>query len=223
MIGSREVVGICFHGVGTPGSGLESGAAEYFVGQDLFLAVLDAVTTRPEVQITFDDGYISDVEIALPALLERGLSAQFFPLAGRLGAPGHLDATDVRTLAAAGMTIGSHGMRHRSWRGLDAESAREELATARSVLAEAAQSPVTSAACPFGAYDRQVLHALRAHGYAQIFTSDRRRARSDHWLQPRYSILRDDAIGSVREHILPPPRLRQQVRSAVAGQLKAWR
>ena len=38
---SDEVVGICFHGIGVPGPGLEPEADEYFVSRDLFLAVLD--------------------------------------------------------------------------------------------------------------------------------------------------------------------------------------
>ena len=62
------------------------------------------------------------------------------------------------------------------------------------MIAEAAGEPVTSAACPFGAYDRQVLAALRRHGYSQVFTSDRRRARLGDWLQPRYSIRRNDTV-----------------------------
>jgi len=35
------------------------------------------------VQLSFDDGNRSDVGIALPALLERELSATFFVVAGR--------------------------------------------------------------------------------------------------------------------------------------------
>ena len=120
--GPDEIVGICFHGIGAPSAGLEPAAHEYFVSADLFLAVLDEAAGTPGVQLTFDDGYASDVEVALPALAERGLTATFFPLAGMLGRPGYLDAGGVRELSAAGMTVGSHGMRHRSWRGLDAES-----------------------------------------------------------------------------------------------------
>jgi peptidoglycan/xylan/chitin deacetylase (PgdA/CDA1 family) len=218
-----EVVGVCFHGVGTPGAGLEPDAAQYFVGRDLFLALLDGVMDYPDVDVTFDDGYASDVEIALPALLERGMSARFFPLAGRLGAPGHVDESGVQALAAAGMTIGSHGMNHRSWRGLDAESAREELDTARSVLAAATSAPVTSVACPFGAYDRGALQSLRRRGYTQVFTSDRRRARAGDWLQPRYSVLASDTMTSVRDNILAPPGLRQRMRGTAVARLKAWR
>ena len=217
------VVGICFHGIGAPRPGLEPEADEYFVGRDLFLAVLDDLARHPAVDLTFDDGFASDAGIALPALRERGLSASFFPLAGRLGSPGCLDAAGVRALADAGMTVGSHGMAHRSWRGLDAQSAEEELTVARSMIAEAAGQPVTSAACPFGAYDRRVLAALRRHGYSRVYTSDRRRAHRGDWLQPRYSIRHDDTVDTIRENILAPRPLRERLRGEVASRAKAWR
>jgi peptidoglycan/xylan/chitin deacetylase (PgdA/CDA1 family) len=220
---TAEVIGICFHGVGVPGPGVEPDAAQYFVSRDLFLAMLDAVAGCASVDLTFDDGYASDVDVVLPALLERGMSARFFPIAGRLGSRGHLGADGVRELARAGMAVGSHGMRHRSWRGLDAASAREELAAARELIAAAAGQPVASAACPFGAYDRRVLRMLRRHGYAQVFTSDRRRARAGDWLQPRYSIQRGDTVRTVRQEILAPLPLTTRMRCAAAGRVKALR
>jgi len=218
------VVNVCFHGIGTPRGDLESEAAEYFVSSAVFLSVLDEMTEHSGVsQLSFDDGFVSDVEIVLPALRERGLLAAFFPLAGSLGRPGHVDAADLRTLADAGMTIGSHGMRHRSWRGLDAKSAAEEFSAARSVIAEAAGVGVQAAACPFGAYDRRTLSALRRYGYAQVFTSDRRRARPGSWLQPRYSVLRDDTVRTVRDNILAPRPLQERLRRTAATRVKAWR
>jgi peptidoglycan/xylan/chitin deacetylase (PgdA/CDA1 family) len=220
---STEVTGVCFHGVGQPGPGTDPEAAEYFVSRDLFLAVLDELMQHPETDLTFDDGYASDVDVVLPALAERDLSARFFPLAGRLGSPGHVDATGVRALAEAGMTIGSHGMRHRSWRGLDARAEEEELAVARSLIAEAAGAPVTCVACPFGAYDRRVLAALRGHGYTQVFTSDRCRARAGNWLQPRYSVRGHDTVSTVRDDILARRPLREKLRAGAACRVKAWR
>jgi peptidoglycan/xylan/chitin deacetylase (PgdA/CDA1 family) len=217
------ITSICFHGIGEPLPGLERGDEEYFVGTDLFLAVADEAAARAGISLTFDDGYASDLEVALPALRERGLTATFFPLAGKLGQPGYVDAAGVRALSAAGMRVGSHGMRHRSWRDLDAQTEREELAVARSVIGSAAQAPVRAAACPFGSYDRRVLDALRRYGYEQVFTSDRRRARAGAWLQPRYSILRADTLSSIRENILAPRPLAERVRCAAAARVKAWR
>ena len=220
---SAEVIGVCFHGIGAPGPGIEPEAEPYFVSRDLFLALLDEVMEHPAVDLTFDDGYATDLEVALPALSERGLKARFFPLAGRLGSSGYVNAIGVRQLADAGMTVGSHGMHHRSWRGLDEASSKEELATARSLIAEAASQPVTSVACPFGSYDRSVLAALRGHGYTQVFTSDRRGAHAGDWLQPRYSIRRDDTLRSFREDVLAPRPLHERMRTRAAGRVKALR
>ncbi len=218
-----EVTGLCFHGIGTPGAAVEDDAAGYFISRDLFLRLLDVAAERPDIDLTFDDGYASDVEVALPALGERKLTARFFPLAGRLGRPGYVSADDVRALAAAGMPVGSHGMRHRSWRGLDAPARAEEFVRARTVLAEAADAAVTTAACPFGEYDRQVLGSLRRLGYDRVFTSDRRRASAGGWLQPRYSVRASDTLDGVREGTLAPPALRRRIRDTAAGRAKAWR
>jgi peptidoglycan/xylan/chitin deacetylase (PgdA/CDA1 family) len=221
--GDADIVHVLFHGIGTPGPGVSTEDQGYFVGKSLFLAVLDEMAGRPQVRLSFDDGYASDVEIALPAVIERGLHARFFPLAGQLGRPGYLSEAGVRELASAGMRVGSHGMRHRSWRGMDPRARQEELIEARRVLEEAAGSEIDTAACPFGAYDRTVLVALREQAYTTIFTSDRRRARAGAWLQPRYSVQRADTIQTVRDDILARPRLTTRARGALAARIKAWR
>jgi peptidoglycan/xylan/chitin deacetylase (PgdA/CDA1 family) len=223
-VGDRaEVIGLCFHGIGVPGRFLEAEATDYFISRDLFLALLDHVMNNAAVDLTFDDGYASDLEIALPAVAERGLSATFFPLAGRLDSPGHVGIDGVRELASAGMHVGSHGMRHRSWRGLDAASAEEELVVAREMIAEAAGRPVRTVAIPFGDYDRRALTALRQAEYAQVYTSDRRRARAGHWLQPRYSVRSDDTVCIVQEDILAPRPRGERMRAGAAYRLKALR
>jgi peptidoglycan/xylan/chitin deacetylase (PgdA/CDA1 family) len=217
------VIGLCFHGVGAPGREIDPDAVNYFIPRDLFLGILDDVAGRPDIDLTFDDGYASDIEIALPALLARGLTATFFPLAGRLGRPGYADGEGVRALAAAGMSVGSHGMGHRSWRRLDDAALHQELTVARDLIAEASRAPVTTAACPFGEYDRRVLKSLRGRGYRRVFTSDRRRARAGGWLQPRYSVRAGDTAASVRRDILAPPPLSARLRGAAAHRVKAWR
>ncbi|MGF1648019.1 MAG: polysaccharide deacetylase family protein, partial [Kineosporiaceae bacterium] len=116
------MINVCFHGVGEPARELEPGEDRYWVTVDTFRSVLDEIATWPAVRISFDDGNASDVEHGLPALRERGLPATFFVLARRLGLPGSLTGDDLRSLRDAGMTIGSHGMDHRPWRGLPPEA-----------------------------------------------------------------------------------------------------
>ncbi len=219
----NTTVNVCFHGVGEPGRAMEPGEDRYWVPVDDFHRILDEVATWPAVRLSFDDGNASDVEIGLPALVERGLRADFFVLAGRLGQPGSVDEDGVRRLRAAGMTIGTHGMSHRTWRGMDQATGERELVLARQRLAEIAGTPVEAAACPMGQDDRGVLGALRRHGYRRVYTSDRRTARPDAWLQPRFSVRRGDTPGGLRAEALSAPPLIRRARNASAGLVKRWR
>ena len=219
-----DVLNVSFHGIGAPGRELEPGEDAYWVDTERFLRILDELATWPSVRLSFDDGNASDLRIAAPALAERGLAAQFFPLAGRLGVPGSLDSDDVRELASRGMTIGSHGMGHRSWRGMDPETQRSELIEARQRLAEAAGVAITEAACPLGRYDRRLLSDLRKLGYQRVYTSDRRVDSKDGWLQPRFSVYCHDTPGSLRAAALGKASSKvSRLRLAAIGLVKRLR
>jgi peptidoglycan/xylan/chitin deacetylase (PgdA/CDA1 family) len=217
------IVNICFHGIGTPARQMEPGEDRYWISHDLFREVLDEVAGRPEVRLSFDDGNASDIELGLPGLEERGLRATFFVLAARFGGGGSLSEDDVRALRDRGMAIGSHGMHHVPWRGLDERAAREEMVEARDRIADVVGRPVDRAALPLGRYDRRALGRLRAAGYREVSTSDRRRARDGAWLQPRYSVTREDTIASLRTHVLVPPPLTERLSREVVGLVKRWR
>jgi peptidoglycan/xylan/chitin deacetylase (PgdA/CDA1 family) len=197
-----EVLNICFHGIGPPRRELDPGEDLYWVDADRYLRILDEIATWPAVRISFDDGNASDTEIGLPALVERGLSARFFLLAGRLGLPGSIAADDIRELVSHGMTIGTHGMTHRSWRKMDPPTRETELIDARRRLEEFVGSAVTEAACPRGRYDRMLLSDLRRLGYRRVYTSDRRPAPREGWLQSRFSVQSQDSPESLRATIL---------------------
>jgi peptidoglycan/xylan/chitin deacetylase (PgdA/CDA1 family) len=215
---------ISFHGIGTPkGPEREPDEHRYWVGESAFLRVLDVCTEQPNIRISFDDGNASDAAIALPALQERGLTADFFPIADRLGTPGNLDPDALQALAAAGMTIGTHGAAHRPWTNALATHQELELQDARARIAEATGQPVETAACPFGAYNRKVLQALRKAGYRTVFTSDARPAHTGNWLQPRYSVEADDTPDSVRARMLTPRSTKERAVDRAVLLVKAWR
>ena len=195
----RARINICFHGIGEPERDLDDGEEQYWITEDTFARVLDLVADRADVSLSFDDGNHSDAGIGLPALKARGLTAAFFPLAGRLDTSGSLSSADLRELVSEGMPVGSHGWRHQPWRGLPADDVRLEFDEARRRIGEVTERPVTDAACPFGEYDRQALSELRRHGFARVFTSDRARADEHAWLQARYSLTSADSVSSVEQ------------------------
>ena len=195
---TKRMVNICFHGVGEPGRELEPGEHNYWISPEFFERVLDTIQGRPDVRLSFDDGNASDVEIALPELRRRNLTASFFPIASRIGKAGSVDQSGLRALAAGGMTIGTHGMWHKPWRGMTTAQLDEELVAARRMIAEHSGVAVDTAACPLGSYDRRVLGRLRRLGYASVFTSDRSRSSPSGWLQARFSIRNSDDLDDVR-------------------------
>ncbi|MGE3622014.1 MAG: polysaccharide deacetylase family protein [Acidimicrobiia bacterium] len=209
---------LTFHGVGRPGRPLEAGEAAVWVDADRFAALLDEVAEHhPEAVVTFDDGNASDHDVALPALRERGLTATFFVLAGRLDTAGSLSSDQVRALVAEGMVVGSHGLSHRDWRTLDDAGLDEELVRARDVLEDVLGRPVRQAACPFGSYDRRVLARLRGAGYERVFTSDGGHAPDGRWLTPRATVHAGDDVAWLRAALAPPGAL-----ATVRAGAKRW-
>ncbi|MFG2036662.1 polysaccharide deacetylase family protein [Dactylosporangium sp. NPDC048998] len=186
-----SVVNITVHGIGPTSRTLDPGEENTWVSVGQFERALDAAVGRDDVRITFDDGNASDLEIGLPRLVERGLKAHFFVLAGEFGKPGRLDVDGVRELLRAGMSVGSHGWAHRDWRKLTDAEAEREIGEANRVIGEITGEPVKEVAIPFGSYDRVVLTRLRRAGMRLVYTSDGGRARTGQWLQARNSLRHD--------------------------------
>jgi peptidoglycan/xylan/chitin deacetylase (PgdA/CDA1 family) len=218
-----SVVNVTFHGIGPVQRDLDPGEGATWVSVEQFEQLLDAVAGRPEVRISFDDGNASDLEIALPRLLERGLTAEFFLLAGRLGEPGRIDTAGVRELAGAGMAIGSHGWAHRDWRRIDDRAAEQEIHDAPRVLTALAGRPVSSVAVPFGSYDRHVLHRLRDAKVSRVYTSDGGRTRRGSWIQARNSAHHDLDAHWVRRVVDEAPSLKARARGLAARTVKRFR
>lgn len=195
-----------FHGVGTPRATLPPDEAPYWCEPELYFRLLDAIValqaeTGAPVEITFDDGNRSDLDIAAPALVERGLSATFFVCAGRLNDPYYLDPAALRTLTDMGMGIGSHGHSHTDLRKTDEATLRLETSESRQAIADAVRGDVDGFAIPFGSYDRRVLGALT--GYKRIYTSDEIRAdRSELRIVPRIAYVSGWRPETVRERAL---------------------
>lgn len=189
---ARELI-LTFHGLGPAPAEATDAERKVWVPVEWFQEIAAALPPVGVV-LAFDDGNASDAEQALPVLRRLGRSARFFVLAGRIDAPGHLSAREIARLHAAGMTIGSHGLRHRDWRASSDGELQAELAGSRRVLEDLLGVPVREAACPFGSYDRRVLRALRATGYRRVYNSDGGSASVRSWLTPRCTVHRGEPL-----------------------------
>ncbi|QOD92034.1 polysaccharide deacetylase family protein [Lysobacter sp. CW239] len=137
-----------------------------------------------QVVITFDDGDISNLTVALPLLRERGLTAEFFISSDFLGQPGMLAPADVGTLSAAGMGVGSHGRSHAFLADLDEADLIAELLESRRRLQVLSRQGVVALALPGGRGGARERWLALALGYRHLLGSTpgpNRRAANGNW------------------------------------------
>lgn len=219
-----------FHGLGVPGSYVPEEEKPYWLPLRHFETVLEFVqTARRRVHITFDDGNLSDLKLALPALHRAGLSATFFILSQRIGAPHYLGREDIRALRAAGMRIGSHGDSHVRWTSLSDEVLANQVANSIATLSKIIEEPVRAVAIPFGAYNGRVLAVLWRMGVERVYTSDGGSAASFSWVIPRASIRVDQPLSHIYQLVSQPQPLvdtfdflRSCGRRIIAERLGRW-
>jgi peptidoglycan/xylan/chitin deacetylase (PgdA/CDA1 family) len=186
MSTAQHCLNLNFHGIGRPiGRDFAEGEREVWVSPETFTATLDACVGRSDVNLSFDDGNWTDLELALPALQQRGLRATFFIVPSWLGEPGFMSKQDLKELAAAGMPIGNHGLQHHDWTTLEPDKLEHEIGQGRRLLEELTGTEIHTLAIPFGAYNDVVLDSLRRQAYEHVYTSDGGTAAPDAWLQPR--------------------------------------
>jgi peptidoglycan/xylan/chitin deacetylase (PgdA/CDA1 family) len=125
---------------------------------------------RPE--ITFDDGHVSNYELAAPILESRGLRAMFFITVGWTGnKSGYMNWDELRALHDAGQVIGAHGWTHTLLTHCNDRELDKELREARLTLEDKLGAAVTTMSLPGGRYNRRVLKACEDAGYEHVYTS----------------------------------------------------
>ena len=161
----------------------ELGVATLTVSQ-LAAALRDRTLPDRAVAITFDDGCASAVRAAAPALVERGMTATFFCVAGHLGgwndwptqpsgAP-RLElatAAELGDIARLGFEIGAHGLEHAPLGGAGPELSRRELQDAKTALEAIAGTSIRSIAYPYGILPSQAAASLVAQLYDAACTT----------------------------------------------------
>ena len=138
-----------------------------------------AVLPRKPVVISFDDGYRSVAQAALPHLRSRSWPGVLNLTVKNLTVSGGLSPFKVRTLIAAGWELASHTLTHPDLPSLGDAALAREVGDSRRVLRSRFGVPVDFFCYPAGRYDARVIRAVRRAGYLGATTTVEGLARPD--------------------------------------------
>jgi peptidoglycan/xylan/chitin deacetylase (PgdA/CDA1 family) len=183
--------------------------------------------------VTFDDAFLSVLELGLPVLSELGVPATLFaPTAfmdrrqtlhwagidSWLGGPHDselysMDWDDLRELADSGWEIGSHTRSHRHLAQLSDAELQAELTDSRADLEAKLARTCRALAYPYGYADRRAVTCARRAGYQtaadlpRLLRPGGADALPDPLLYPRTGVYRIDAAWRFRAKVSPIQRL----------------
>jgi len=168
---------------------------------------------RGSVALTFDDGFESVYDHALPVLRKHRLPATVFLVAQTLTPRGQLvdwvrtpPAVPLRTLTreqvlemqAAGVDFQSHSWAHRDLPDLDPTECERDLRDSRELLEDLLGRPVTSLAYPRGRHDEQVRVAAERAGYAFAVALPEQAEQPGRYAVPRVGVYHGNGPGTLR-------------------------
>ncbi|MDC1238131.1 polysaccharide deacetylase family protein [Pseudomonadales bacterium] len=151
-------------------------------------AYADKHHERPNICLTFDDGFSSDYDLVLPELKKIDAAATFFIVTDLLDTPGYLETWQVKSLSESGMQIGSHSKSHPNFLELNAGERMEELHDSKVILEKIIGKEVTTFSFPFGFYDDDCAEAVFSAGYSICCTSKHGVSSNASFIVPRNSI-----------------------------------
>ncbi len=204
---ARPVPILTYHNIGVaPANSTHQGL---YLGAEAFRAQLHALRDRgyrgvsmeqalPHLRgektgriavITFDDGYLDNLQLALPILLESGFSATCYVVAGRIGGYNAWDCetlgvrkplmthAQIRQWRDAGMDVGSHTLSHPHLPLLAPSDRDREITDSRDRLQDELGGAIRHFCFPYGEHDGACIEAVARAGYATAVTTQRGRAK----------------------------------------------
>jgi peptidoglycan/xylan/chitin deacetylase (PgdA/CDA1 family) len=132
------------------------------------------------VIISFDDGWEDQFVYALPMLEKYRYSATFFVVTNFVDSPGFLSWSQLKTILAEGMAIGSHSRSHPHLDKINNPGVLwDQINTSKQILEKQLGAGVEEFAYPYGAYNATAASTVRLAGYKAARACCVGRAQSD--------------------------------------------
>lgn len=117
------------------------------------------------IVLTFDDGWKSQYEYALPILEKYKFTGTFFIITNSTGMKSYMSVDELKDLHQKGFEIASHTKSHPKLPTLDDAKLSDELIGSKKFLEEKLGITVRTMAYPYYAHDDRVIKAVKAAGY----------------------------------------------------------
>jgi peptidoglycan/xylan/chitin deacetylase (PgdA/CDA1 family) len=126
---------------------------------------------KNRIAITFDDGLVSQYEIAYPLLLEAGARADFFVNTANIGRPGFLNWRQIKEMQDGGMSFHSHSHNHVYLSWLSTRDLLRQLVNSKLLLEQRLGRGAEFLSVPYGDLNGEIIEAAQRVGYRAICNS----------------------------------------------------
>ena len=168
---------------------------QFIQSQNNLIQTIPSLLDKEEIQrngyvcVTFDDGAVTDYEVAFPILCDNNAKADFFINTSTVDSKGYLDWHQIREMQQQGMSIQSHGHTHRYFDDLTDDEIKKELALSKKIIEDKTGKEVLVFAPPGGRLKPAVWRIADELGYKIICHSKPGVWSNDSKGIPRFAVL----------------------------------
>lgn|GEM_PF-783266 len=124
------------------------------------------------VVLTFDDGHISNYQLAFAVLKEFNFIATFFMVPMFIGKKDYLAKEQILEMHEHGMKFGSHSLTHPYILSLSREEMIREVRKSKAKIQSILNNEIKHFSVPYGFYNKYLIQCLKQAGYKTLVTEN---------------------------------------------------
>lgn len=149
-----------------------------------------------KVDITFDDGHLSDLYFAVPLLIKYQLDATFFVVAEELLSNPE-KWLQTQQIHALGFKIGSHAYHHVDMTSLNTYHLLYESFESKKIIESCIASKIDRFAIPYGKYNKEIADIILKTGFNKIYTTNGSPLFNEAKITHRWSIKNHHSVAEI--------------------------